>query len=208
MRLVKAKVDTRQAKPFSARQDRSYLVTGGLGKLGRQAAQWLLENGAGQLILVSRRPPDAATEAWIDSLAGNVVIHSADMNMLSVLEFAIFGLGVKEIMITGHYGCGGVRASLEDPTGALVDHWLEPVRRLSQVHAEELARAESHEAKVDRLCELNVLEGVRKLADSPIMREAWKRGLNINLHGLCYGLKDGLLRDMHCTITPEDAKKR
>ena len=108
------------------------------------------------------------------------VIHSADMNMLSVLEFAIFGLGVKEIMITGHYGCGGVRASLEDPTGALVDHWLEPVRRLSQVHAEELARAESHEAKVDRLCELNVLEGVRKLADSPIMREAWKRGLNIN----------------------------
>ena len=101
-----------------------------------------------------------------------------------------------------------MRASLSEPTGALVDHWLEPVRRLSQINAEELDRIETHEQKIDRLCELNVLESVRKLADTPILREAWKRGLTVSLHGLCYGLKDGLLRDMRCSITPEDAKTR
>jgi len=130
------------------------------------------------------------------------VIHSADMNMLSALEFAVETLGIKEIIICGHYGCGGVKAATEDLPHGLVNHWLEPIRRLARSYAVDLAHQNGEEARRDKLAELNVAEGVRRVAETPILQRAWRDGVNIRVHGLIYGLKDGRLRDLDCTVGP------
>lgn len=132
------------------------------------------------------------------------VIHSSDMNMLSTLEFAVNVLKVREVMITGHYGCGGVIAAMDGVAEGLTEHWLEPVRRLARRHKEELETISDRSERIDRLCELNVLEGVARIAETPVIRQAWARRQEVNLHGLCYGLKDGILRDLGCTLRAED----
>ncbi|PVH28580.1 carbonic anhydrase [Pararhodobacter oceanensis] len=130
------------------------------------------------------------------------LIHSADMNMLSALEFAVHALDVREIIVCGHCGCGGVKAATEEMSQTLADHWLEPIRRLARINAAELAQAADPEARRDRLAELNVIEGVRRVAETPILQRAWQDGNRVKIHGLIYGLKDGLLRDLGCTIGP------
>ncbi len=129
------------------------------------------------------------------------VVHSSDMNLLSALEFAVEALDIREIIVCGHYGCGGVKAASEDMPHGLTDHWLEPIRRLARAYAVDLARVDGVEAWRDRLAELNVVEGVRRVAETPILQRAWQRGDGISVHGLIYGLKDGLLRDLDCTVT-------
>ena len=133
------------------------------------------------------------------------IIHSSDMNLLSALEFAVDALHIREIIVCGHYGCGGVKAATEDLPHGLSDHWLEPIRRLSRQYAIDLAALDSMESKQDRLAEFNVIEGVRRVAETPIMQRAWARGENIPIHGLIYGLKDGLLRDLNCTVHRQHA---
>lgn len=128
------------------------------------------------------------------------VIHSADMNLLSALEFAVDALGIREIIVCGHYGCGGVRAATEDLPHGLADHWLEPIRRLARAYAVDLSRCTDMEARRDMLAEFNVIEGVRRVAETPILQRAWDQGADIAVHGLIYGLKDGLLRDLDCTV--------
>lgn len=128
------------------------------------------------------------------------VIHSADMNFLSALEFAVDTLRIREIIVCGHYGCGGVRAATEDMAHGLADHWLEPIRRLARAYAIDLGRAASMEDRRDRLAELNVVEGVLRVSETPILRRAWQRGEDIRIHGLIYGMRDGLLRNLDCTI--------
>lgn len=130
------------------------------------------------------------------------LIHSADMNMLSTLEFAVDGLKVREIIVCGHYGCGGIKAATEDMPQGLTDHWLEPIRRLARAYAVDLAQAVNTEAMRDRLAELNVVEGVRRVAETPIVQRAWERGADLRVHGLIYGSKDGLLRDLDCSVGP------
>lgn len=130
------------------------------------------------------------------------VIHSADMNMLSALEFAVDALNIREIIVCGHYGCGGVKAATQDLPHGLADHWLEPIRRLSRAYAVDLAQENSAEGRRDRLAEFNVVEGVRRVAESPIIQRAWREGTSIRVHGLIYGLKDGRLRDLDCTVGP------
>jgi len=130
------------------------------------------------------------------------VIHSSDLNLLSALEFAVEALSVREIIVCGHYGCGGVRAATEDLPHGLADHWLEPIRRLARAYAVDLAREPDIEAQRDRLAELNVVEGVRRVCETPILQRAWRRGAEVRVHGLIYGLKDGLLRDLDCSIGP------
>ncbi|MEO1139323.1 MAG: carbonic anhydrase [Pseudomonadota bacterium] len=130
------------------------------------------------------------------------VIHSADLNMLSALEFAVDALKVKEIIVCGHYGCGGVKAATENLPHGLADHWLEPIRRLARAYAVDLAQEADAEARRDKLAELNVIEGVRRVAESPIMQRAWAAGAQVRIHGLIYGLKDGRLRDLNCTLGP------
>lgn len=130
------------------------------------------------------------------------VIHSSDMNMLSALEFAVDALRIREIIVCGHYGCGGVKAATEDLPHGLADHWLEPIRRLARSYAIDLARFDDQETRRDKLAELNVVEGVRRVAETPILQRAWKNRVSIRVHGLIYGLKDGRLRDLDCTVGP------
>ncbi|SNS87411.1 carbonic anhydrase [Antarctobacter heliothermus] len=130
------------------------------------------------------------------------VIHSTDMNMLSALEFAVEALNIKEIIVCGHYGCGGVKAATEDLPHGLADHWLEPICRLGRAYAVDLSQETSEEARRDRLAELNVIEGVRRIAETPILQRAWRNGVGIRVHGLIYGLKNGRLRDLDCTVGP------
>lgn len=130
------------------------------------------------------------------------IIHSSDMNMLSALEFAVEALKVREIIVCGHYGCGGVKAATEDLPHGLADHWLEPIRRLSRAYAVDLSRQQDLEAQRDRLAEFNVVEGVRRVCETPILQRAWTRGAKVRVHGLIYGLKDGLLRDLDCSVGP------
>ncbi len=134
------------------------------------------------------------------------VVHSSDMNLLSTLEFAIEDLGVHHVIICGHYGCGGVRAAVEECTHGLANHWIEPIRRLAQRHSAELGDIAEERARLDRLSELNVAEGVARVAETPIMRGAWARGTEVAVHGLIYGLSDGRLRDLGCTITGGDPR--
>jgi carbonic anhydrase len=130
------------------------------------------------------------------------VVHSTDMNLLSALEFAVEVLGVREIIVCGHYGCGGVRAATEDLPHGITDHWLEPVRRIARAYAVDLARAGDPGARRDRLAELNVIEGVRRVSETPILQRAWEAGADVRVHGLIYGLKDGRLRDLDCSTGP------
>ncbi len=143
-------------------------------------------------------------EVFVHRNVANVV-HSADMNLLSALEFAVEALEIRQIIVCGHYGCGGVRAATEDMPHGLADHWLEPIRRLARAHRPHLDAIGGDEARRDRLAELNVLDGVRRVCETPILREAWKRGAPVAVHGLIYGLRDGLLRDLDCTVTARDA---
>ncbi|NMM43090.1 carbonic anhydrase [Rhodospirillaceae bacterium KN72] len=142
-------------------------------------------------------------EVFVHRNVANVV-HSSDMNLLSALEFAVDALHIREIIVCGHYGCGGVRAATEDLPHGLADHWLEPIRRLARAYAVDLARCENMDELRDRLAELNVLEGVRRVSETPILQRAWADGEPIRVHGLIYGLKDGLLRDLDCTVAHGD----
>ena len=140
-------------------------------------------------------------EVFVHRNVANVV-HSSDLNLLSALEFAVEALGVHEIIVCGHYGCGGVKAATEDMPHGLADHWLEPIRRLARSYAVDLAQCADAEARRDKLAELNVIEGVRRVTETPILQKAWTRGADIRVHGLIYGLRDGRLRDLDCSIGP------
>ncbi|WP_370251220.1 carbonic anhydrase, partial [Nioella sp.] len=134
-------------------------------------------------------------EVFVHRNVANVV-HSSDMNLLSALEFAVEALEIGEIIVCGHYGCGGVKAATEDFPHGLADHWLEPIRRLARAYAVDLAQAPDLEIRRDRLAELNVIEGVRRVAETPILQRAWTRHVSVRVHGLIYGLKDGRLRNL------------
>ena len=133
------------------------------------------------------------------------VIHSSDMNMLAVLEFAVEVLQVRHVIVCGHYGCGGVRRALEDAengTGsALVDHWLAPIVDLYGRHRAAIEAESDLARRVDRMCELNVALQMRRLAATPVIRSAWARGRKVTVHGWIYGIGDGLLRDLGTTIS-------
>lgn len=138
------------------------------------------------------------------------VIHSSDLNMLSALEYAVENLKVKHVIVCGHYGCGGIKACTEDYPHGLVDHWLEPIRRIADRSLHELVVLNGEEARLNRLAELNVIDGVERICQTPIIRKAWDNGSNVAVHGLIYGLKNGHLRDLNCSVTagmmvtPED----
>src|SRR6056297_2367679 len=131
------------------------------------------------------------------------VVHDADLNLLSTLEFAVHTLQVRHVIICGHYGCGGVKAATEPYGGGLSDHWLAPIRALAARRRAELDAVADPEARRDRLAELNVMEGVARIAETPIRRRAWAEGRDVEIHGLIYGLADGRLRDLEVSIGPE-----
>jgi carbonic anhydrase len=139
-------------------------------------------------------------ELFVHRNVGNLVIHS-DMNCLSVLQYAVDILKIKHIIVCGHYGCGGVRAALDSKPHGLIDNWLRQIRDLNQRQSLELTRYATIEDRVDRLCELNVVEQVKNVGNTTIVQEAWLRGQQVTIHGWIYSIMDGLLKDMDVCIS-------
>lgn len=140
-------------------------------------------------------------EVFVHRNVANLV-HPGDLNLLSVLEYAIEVLHIRHVIVCGHYGCGGIRAAMEDQPHGLVDHWLQPVRELAELHAADLDRVQDTFTRADLLCRLSVKSQVDRLCNSTIMRSAWKRGSRIRVHGWIYGLRDGRLADLGCSRPP------
>ena len=138
-------------------------------------------------------------EVFVQRNIANVVVHS-DLNCLSVIQFAVEVLKVQHIMVVGHYGCGGVRAALFDQRVGLADNWLHHVHDVRDKHAEALMAIGLNEGRLDRLCELNVIEQVANVCQTTIVRDAWENGQELAVHGWVYGLKNGLLRDLNVTV--------
>ncbi|NML77034.1 carbonate dehydratase [Rhizobium sp. S-51] len=150
----------------------------------------------------SRVPANVITglqpgEVFVHRNVANLV-HRADLNLLSVLEFAVETLEVKHIIVCGHYGCGGVRAAMDGHRHGIIDYWLQPIRDVAEVNCATLASIPAPDEKLDRLCELTVASQVESLSRTPILQSAWKRGRSLAIHGWVYGLSDGLLRDLNC----------
>lgn len=122
------------------------------------------------------------------------IVHTSDMNILSVLEFAIEHLHIRHIIVCGHYGCGGIERALSDEKSALVDHWLQPIVMLYRKHRALLDAITDPVARLDRMCEINIELQVRRIASTPIVEQAWLRDLPIMIHGWIYGVDDGLIR--------------
>ena len=129
------------------------------------------------------------------------VIHSSDMNLLAVLEYAVRSLKIGHIIICGHYGCGGVHRALEGGHDGIVDNWLAPIVDLHDRRQDLLGQIEHEPARVNRLCELNVELQVRRIAATPIVNTAWRNGHELQVHGWIYGLRDGLLRDLEVSLS-------
>jgi carbonic anhydrase len=137
----------------------------------------------------------APGELFVHRNVANLVLHT-DFSCLSVLQYAIDVLGVEHIMVVGHYGCGGVQAAFEERQLGLVDNWLQSVRDVAHLHRESLSRLADDGARLDRLCELNVLVQARRLCRSTVVQQAWERGQRLVVHAWVYRLTDGLLRDL------------
>ncbi len=145
----------------------------------------------------------APGELFVHRNIANVVVHS-DLNCLSVLQFAIDVLKVKHIIICGHYGCGGVHAAMTNRRVGLADNWLRHVQDVQQKHGRYMGEVLSTSQRADRLCELNVIEQVANVAQTTIVRDAWERGQSLSVHGWCYGLEDGLLRDLGMSVSSHE----
>jgi carbonic anhydrase len=122
-----------------------------------------------------------------------------DANYLSVLQYAVEVLGVRDVMVVGHYGCGGVKAAVDGERHGLIDHWLSPIREVWAEHRDELDGMVKG-TRLNRLCELNVMRQVRNVASDVIVREAWSRGHKVRVHGWVYSLENGLVTDLNCTL--------
>lgn len=139
-------------------------------------------------------------EIFVHRNIANVVVNS-DMNLLSVLDYAVNVLKVRYIIVCGHYGCGGVAAALSNKQFGLIDNWLRHIKDVYRLHAEELEGISDYEKQTDRLVELNVMEGVYNLSKTSIVQNAWKQGVELSLHGWTYSLHNGLITDLDVSCT-------
>jgi carbonic anhydrase len=137
----------------------------------------------------------APGEMFVHRNIANVVVH-ADLNCLSTIQFAVDVLRVSDIIVCGHYGCGGVLAALRDERLGLCDNWLRHVQDVRRKHEVELDALASEEQRHARLCELNVMDQVLNVSQTTVVREAWERGQALTVHGLIYDVGDGLLRNL------------
>jgi carbonic anhydrase len=138
-------------------------------------------------------------DLFVHRNVANVVLHT-DLNCLSVIQYAVDVLKVKHILVTGHYGCGGVRAAMQDKQVGLTDGWLRTIRDLHYEHHEALAELPTEEERVDRLCELNAIAQVANVSHTSIVQNAWHRGQKLSIYGCVYGIKDGLWKNLNVTI--------
>ncbi len=134
-------------------------------------------------------------EVFVHRNIANLVIHT-DMNCLSVLQFAVEVLQVKHIIVCGHYGCGGVKAALEDKRHGLIDNWLRHIQDTVNLYDNVLSNIEDESQKLNKLCELNVIEQVLNVGETTIVQDAWSRGQELRVHGWIYDLTDGIISDL------------
>jgi carbonic anhydrase len=138
-------------------------------------------------------------EVFVHRNVANVVVPT-DLNCLSTIQYAVDMLRVEHVMVVGHYGCGGVQAALEGVRVGLADNWLRHVRDVADRHARMLAAADPAQ-RLNLLCELNVIDQVRHVAQSTVLQDAWARGQTLTVHGWVYGLNDGLLKDLRISVS-------
>jgi len=142
-------------------------------------------------------------EMFVHRNVANVVAHT-DFNCLSVLQFAVDVLKVEHVIVCGHYNCGGVQAAMSNLQLGLIDNWLRHVQDVMRNHEEMLDRISDDSARLNKLCELNVIEQVLNVGRTTIVQSAWGRGQQLHVHGWIYGMEDGLLRDLGICIANQN----
>jgi carbonic anhydrase len=164
------------------------------GLAERQAPEYLWIGCSDSRVPANQIVGLAPGDVFVHRNVANVVVHT-DLNCLSVLQYAVDVLRVRHVIVCGHYGCGGVAAALHGSRHGLIDNWLRHVADVGEKHAAEL-RSIDADSRHDRLCELNVVEQVANVCQTTIVEDAWARGQELTVHGVVYGLQDGLLRDL------------
>jgi carbonic anhydrase len=139
-------------------------------------------------------------EIFVHRNVANIVVHS-DLNCLSVMQYAIDVLKVQHIIVCGHYGCGGVRAALSGQKLGLIDNWLRHVQDVTSKYTDHLECISDESARIDRLCELNVIDQVLNASATTIVQSAWDRHQPLAVHGWVYGLQDGLVRHLGISVS-------
>ena len=139
-------------------------------------------------------------EVFVHRNIANQVIHT-DLNCLSVIQYAVDILKVKHIIVCGHYGCGGIQASLDTQSYGLIDNWLRHIEDDYRFHKNKLDNISNETEKVNTLCELNVIEQVANVCNTTILRNSWKKKQEITVHGFVYNIHDGILKDLKVSVT-------
>ena len=142
----------------------------------------------------------APGDMFVHRNIANMVIHT-DLNCLSVIQFAVDVLKVNHIIVCGHYGCGGIKAAMDDKEHGLIDNWLRHIKDVYRYHQKELDLINDDKKKLHKLCEFNVIEQVSNICNTTIVQGAWKSGQKLAVHGWIYNLEDGLLRDLNVCVT-------
>jgi len=138
-------------------------------------------------------------EVFVHRNIANVIVHT-DLNALSVIQYAVEVLEVEHIIVCGHYGCGGVKASMSNKEYGLIDNWLRHIKDVQRFHSDKLNAIKDEEKRFDKLCELNVKEQVTNVLNTTIVKNAMKSGKKLNVHGMIYDIKDGLLKDLDISV--------
>jgi carbonic anhydrase len=141
-------------------------------------------------------------ELFVHRNVANVVVHT-DLNCLSVLQYAVDVLDVEHVIVCGHYGCGGVQAALQNRRLGLIDNWLRHVQDVMKKHRAQLDTLADDQTRLNRLCELNVIEQVLNVCETTIVQSAWDRGKQLEIHGWVYGIHDGLLKDLSVCVNSQ-----
>lgn len=141
-------------------------------------------------------------EVFVHRNIANMVVHS-DMNMLSVLDYAVNVLKVKHVIVCGHYGCGGVKAAMGNQSIGLIDNWIRHIKNIYRLHQNELGAIEDEQKRFDRFVELNVVEQVFDLAKTSIVQNAWNNDQKLSLHGWVYGVGSGIIKDLNVNVSSE-----
>jgi carbonic anhydrase len=138
-------------------------------------------------------------EMFVHRNVANLVNHS-DMNCLAVMQFAVEVLNVRHVIVCGHYGCGGVKAAFDDSRFGLVDNWLRNIQDTMHKHGDEIAKQGDYDTRLDKLCELNIIEQVVSVGETTIVQDDWERGEDLWIHGWIYRIAEGVYRDMNITV--------
>lgn len=139
-------------------------------------------------------------QVFVHRNVANLVVHN-DINCLSVIQFAVQVLKVKHIIVCGHYGCGGVKAALNNEGTGLIRDWLRHLRKVYDSHREEIDHLSEEKQRINRLCELNVMSQVKNLCQTEIIENAWENGQELSVHGWIYSIEDGILKDLDVRVT-------